>query len=35
MNQEGFPISFAIIIAATIFGVMFLLGLTLMALFLA
>jgi hypothetical protein len=35
MGQEGIPISFAIIIAATIFGAMFLLGITLMALLLA
>jgi hypothetical protein len=35
MGQEGLPISFAIIIAATIFGVMFLVGLALIALFLA
>jgi hypothetical protein len=35
MGQEGLPISFAIIIAATIFGAMFLVGLALIALFLA
>ena len=35
MGQDGIPISIAIIIAATIFGAMFLIGLTLMALLLA
>ena len=34
MGQDGIPISFAIIIAATILGAMFLIGMALMAMLL-